>query len=252
MSTPRRVVAIIPARYASQRLPGKPLLDIAGRPMIRHVVERAAAARSIERVIVATDDERIAAAVRDFGGEAVMTPPDLPSGTDRVALVARSLPDAAIVVNVQGDEPLLPSAMLDEAVRPLSADPSVVCATLVRRIETVRELDSPSVVKVVLSRAGDALYFSRLPVPLLRGGAGPDRPRLHAYYKHIGVYVYRREFLLQLAALPPSPLETAEKLEQLRILEYGYRIRAAVTEHDSIAVDTAEDLERVRSILHSP
>jgi len=243
------IVAVIPARYASQRLPGKPLAEINGRPMIRHVYERVAQARTVGRVLVATDDERIAAAVRAFGGEAVMTPAELPSGTDRVAYVARTLADAEIVVNVQGDEPLIPAAMIDEAIRPLEADPAIVCGTLVREIATDAELQNPAMVKVVRTLQGDALYFSRSPIPFARETAPGQRLRTHTYYRHIGLYVFRRTFLLALAAMPPTPLEVAEKLEQNRILEHGYRIRATVTTFDSIAVDTPEDLERVRRMV---
>jgi 3-deoxy-manno-octulosonate cytidylyltransferase (CMP-KDO synthetase) len=242
---------VIPARYASQRLPGKPLAEIDGRPMIRHVYERVAQAGLVGRVLVATDDERIAAAVQAFGGEAVMTPADLPSGTDRVAFVARSLTGTDIVVNVQGDEPLIPAAMIDQAIRPLVADPALVCGTLVKRIITEAELQSPAVVKVVCDLQGDAVYFSRSPIPFARDERPSDRTTMHTYYRHIGLYVFRRDFLLELATWKPTPLEEAEKLEQLRILEHGYRIRATVTTHDSIAVDTPEDLERVRGMLHN-
>jgi 3-deoxy-manno-octulosonate cytidylyltransferase (CMP-KDO synthetase) len=243
------VVAVIPARFGSQRLPGKPLADLGGRPMIRHVYERVARSAIVRRVIVATDDERIVTAVRAFGGEAIMTPADLPSGTDRVACVARSLDDADIVVNVQGDEPLIPAAMIDEAVRPLIDDPSVVCATLVKQITGEAELVNPAVVKVVRALNGDALYFSRAPVPVVRDGRPPDLHGGTPWYRHIGLYVFRRQFLLTLAGLPPTPLEQAERLEQLRILEHGYRIRATITTYDSIAVDTPADLERVRRML---
>jgi len=245
------IVAVIPARYASQRLPGKPLAEIDGRPMIRHVCERVARAGLVGRVLVATDDERIVAAVRGFGGEAVMTPADLPTGTDRVAFAARSIPEADIIVNVQGDEPLIPAAMIDEAIRPLIADPSIVCGTLVKKIATDEELQNPSVVKVVCNVQGDALYFSRSPIPYARDTRQQDRTAAHTYYRHIGLYVFRRTFLLHLAGLAPTPLELAEKLEQVRILEHGYRIRATVTAHDSIAVDTPEDLERVRQLVRN-
>lgn len=242
------IVAVIPARYASQRLPGKPLAVIGGRPMIQHVYERVAQARLVGRVLVATDDERIAAAVQAFGGEAVMTPADLPSGTDRVAFAARSLTDAGIVVNVQGDEPLIPAGMIDEAIRPVAADTSVVCGTLVRTIASAAELVNPSVVKVVRDLRGDALFFSRAPIPFVRDAVLPDGTTPTVCYRHIGLYVFRRDFLLRFAELPPTPLERAEKLEQLRILEHGFRIRATLTTYDSIAVDTPEDLERVRRL----
>jgi len=243
------VVAVIPARYGSQRLPGKPLADICGKPMIQHVYERTAQAGSIDWCLVATDDERIASVVREFGGHAVVTPDTLQTGTDRVAFVARSLPEAAILVNVQGDEPLLQPTMIDEAVRPLVADPRVSVATLVRHIDDEQDLTNRGIVKVVLDRDSNCLYFSRSPIPCARDAAPGSWTKRHLYFKHIGLYVYRREFLLELLEMSRTPLEITESLEQLRIVEHGHRIKAAITEHDSIPVDTAEDLERVRSIL---
>lgn len=243
-----RVVVIIPARYGSQRFRGKPLAEIAGQPMIRHVVERAQKAR-VHAVVVATDDARIADAVRTFGGHAVMTPETLQSGSDRVAHVAASLPDADIVVNVQGDEPLLVPAMIDEAVAPLLHDHGILCGTLARRLEDDRDLHNPGIVKVVVDRNGDALYFSRSAIPFGRDIPMERWAGAHTYYKHIGLYVFRRAFLLQFASMPQTPLEMTEKLEQLRILEHGYRIRVTITKHDSIPVDTPEDLERVRTLL---
>ena len=248
MTPAARTVAIIPARWASTRLPGKPLADIEGKPMIQHVYERTAAASLVDEVLVATDDERIVSAVRAFGGSAVMTPAHLPSGTDRVAHVAHGMHEATIIVNVQGDEPLIAPAMIDEAVRPLREDATRDAGTLVKRIALQEELMNPNVVKVVLGRNGNCLYFSRSPIPYGRDAAPSGWTEGHTYYKHIGLYVFRRAFLLRLAALPPTPLEQMEKLEQLRILEHGHTIRAAVTEHDSVPVDTLADLERVRSI----
>ncbi len=247
--TPSRTVAIIPARYASERLPGKPLADIAGKPMIQHVYERAARARLIDAVCVATDDPRIEAAVHAFGGTAVMTPGDLRSGSDRVAYAARLMTDADIIVNVQGDEPLIAPGMIDEAVEPLRRDPSLVAGTLVRKIGTSEEMLNPGLPKVVLDREGFCLYFSRSPIPHVRDLPLDSWQASATYYKHIGLYVYRRSFLLTYALLPQTPLEQAEKLEQLRILEHGYRIKAAVTVHDSIPVDTQADLDHVRTLL---
>lgn len=244
-----RTVAIIPARFASQRLPGKPLADICGKPMIQHVVERTRRASLVDDVIVATDDVRIMEAVEAFGGRAVMTPAELPSGTDRIAYVARTMPETGIVVNVQGDEPLIVPAMIDEAVEPLIADRTIVAGTLVRKIETPEELLSVSVVKAVLDREGYCLYFSRSTVPFVRDVPLQDWLGQGVHYKHIGLYVFTREFLLRYTELPPTPLESLEKLEQLRILEHGYRIKAVVTTHNSAQVDTAEDLERVRNLL---
>jgi 3-deoxy-manno-octulosonate cytidylyltransferase (CMP-KDO synthetase) len=238
-------IAIIPARYHSTRLPGKALADIGGRPMVEHVYRRAAAARSIHRVIVATDDERIAAAVRAFGGDVAMTSPLHESGTDRLAEVARAL-DAGLVVNVQGDEPLIEPAMIDEAVAPFAADAGLRMSTLRRRIDDPRELDNPNVVKVVVDRRDFALYFSRAPIPHARGD------RSAAAWRHVGLYVYRRDCLLELAALTPTPLERTEALEQLRALEHGIRIKAVETAFDSIGVDTPDDLDRVRRLAAPP
>jgi 3-deoxy-manno-octulosonate cytidylyltransferase (CMP-KDO synthetase) len=239
-----RVVAIIPARYGSTRFPGKPLATIAGKPMIQHVYERTAGVNSVDRVLVATDDERIREAVRSFGGEAVMTGRQHESGTDRIAEVAERL-DAPIVVNVQGDIPFLDPEMLAAGVKPLLDDADLPMATIKTVIRSREELENPNVVKVVTDRAGHALYFSRYPIPYWRDGNAPDR----AAFRHIGLYVYRREFLLRFAGLPPSPLERAEKLEQLRALEWGFRIKVAEVGEASIEVDTPEDLERARDLV---
>ncbi len=242
-------VAVIPARYASTRLPGKPLADIAGMPMIRHVVERVSKATRVQAVFVATDDERIAAVVAGFGGHAIMTPQNLRSGTDRVAFAAQSLPHAEIIVNVQGDEPLISPGMIDEAIAPLTGDSTIDAGTLVKPLTDPGDLLDPGIVKVVLDREGNCLYFSRSPIPHLRDRPPGEWIGRHQYYKHIGLYVFRRAFLLRFAALPQTPLERAECLEQLRILEHGYRIRAAITLHDSTPVDTPADLEKVRTLI---
>ncbi len=249
MSTPRRTVAIIPARFASQRLPGKPLAEIHGKPMICHVVERTARARLVSDVLVATDDQRIADAVQGCGGRAVMTPASLQSGTDRIAWVARTLDDAELVVNVQGDEPLIPPEMIDQAICPLLEDDRLVAGTLVKRIQSTEELLNPSLPKVVLDANGFCLYFSRSPIPFGRDLPQTEWMEHQRYFRHIGLYVFRRTFLLEYASWPQTPLEKAEKLEQLRILEHGERIRAVVTDLDSIAVDTPADLERVRTLM---
>jgi 3-deoxy-manno-octulosonate cytidylyltransferase (CMP-KDO synthetase) len=240
-----KVVAVIPARYASSRFPGKALADLAGKPMVQHVVERAAQAKTVGRVLVATDDERIAAAVRAFGTEAVLTDPGHPSGTDRIASAIREVP-CDLVVNVQGDEPLLPPAMVDEAVEPFLGDPALEMGTVCRAIEDPRDLTDPNVVKVVRDLEGYALYFSRAPVPHARDGqrGAGARPR-----KHIGLYVYRRAFLFRFTSWKPTPLEEAERLEQLRALEHGVRIRVVETRHDSVGVDTPDDLARVQRLL---
>lgn len=233
-----RVVVVIPARYESTRLPGKPLAQIHGKPMIQHVYERAA--RFAARVIVATDDRRIHDAVRGFGGEAAWTKSTHRSGTDRVAEVAEGL-DEDIVVNVQGDVPFLAEEMIQAAVAPLSIDASLPMGTVKTAITDPADVANPNVVKVVTDRAGNALYFSRSPLPFWRGERGVT-------FKHIGLYAYRRDFLLEFARLEPTPLERAESLEQLRALEHGYRIRVAEVKAASIEVDTPEDLERARRI----
>jgi 3-deoxy-manno-octulosonate cytidylyltransferase (CMP-KDO synthetase) len=234
-------VAVIPARYQSSRLPGKALAEIDGRPMIEHVYRRAAAARSISSVIVATDDERIYRAVLAFGGDARMTSASHQSGTDRIAEVAAGL-DCALIVNVQGDEPIIAPAMIDQAVAPFALDPALMMSTLRRRIDDPAEHHNPNVTKVVVDRDGFALYFSRAPIPFARQGC-PPAPA----WRHVGLYVYRRECLLRLAALPQTAMEQSEALEQLRALEYGIRIKAEETRFDSVGVDTPEDLERVRT-----
>lgn len=236
------VVAIIPARYDSTRLPGKALADIGGRPMIEHVYRRASAARSVGVVIVATDDERICDAVEAFGGRAQMTSRAHQSGTDRLAEIAASL-TSDLVVNVQGDEPLIEPSMIDDAIAAFRVDPSVQMSTVRRRIEDPADLQNPNVTKVVIDRDGYALYFSRAPIPWTREGC-PPAPA----WRHIGLYVYRRETLLRLTALPPTAMEQSEALEQLRALEHGIRIKTVETIHDCIGVDTPADLERVRRV----
>lgn len=242
--TESSILAVIPARFHSTRLPGKILANIAGKPMIEHVYRRAAAAAHVHAVIVATDDQRIADAVRGFGGVAVMTKAGHVSGTDRVAEVVSTLPCRA-VVNVQGDEPLIEPGTIAAAIEPLLADTSVEMSTLSRPFQSFEEFKSPHVVKVVTSLSGDALYFSRAPIPSAApGGAhGLVPPAARA---HVGLYVYRRETLLKLASTPAGALELQESLEQLRALAHGVRIRVVETRHIAAGVDTAEDLERVR------
>lgn len=250
-----KITAIIPARYASTRFEGKALADIKGKPMVRHVYERTARARLVSEVIIATDDERIAAAVRSFGGKVVMTSRDHETGTDRLAEVAAGL-DSEIVVNVQGDEPLIEAAMIDEAIQPLVDEPAIVMGTLKSRIRNLHDFLSPNVVKVVTDRSGFALYFSRSPLPNFRDKWNDLKDEAFnsgklLCHKHVGLYVYRRDFLLQYARMAPTPLELSEKLEQLRVLENGYRIRVVETAHESIGVDTPGDLEKVLDRLHS-
>ena len=240
-----KIVAVIPARYDAVRLPGKPLADIAGRSMVEHVYRRAAAARGVDAVIVATDDERIAAAVRAFGGIARMTSPTHRTGTDRVAEVAADL-SCDIVLNVQGDEPLIEPEMIEQVIAPLAADPAALMSTVYCAMRDPADHANPNVVKVVTDRAGRALYFSRAPIPHQRDiRLRPAAPT----YKHIGLYGYRRTFVLTFAGLPQTPLELSESLEQLRALEHGYRIHTVETQYDSIGVDTPDDLDRVRRQL---
>jgi 3-deoxy-manno-octulosonate cytidylyltransferase (CMP-KDO synthetase) len=237
-SQPPHIVAVIPARYHSTRFPGKPLANLAGRPMIEHVYTRAAAAPGVDAVVVATDDARIEQAVRTFGGIVRMTGSEHRTGLDRIAEVAADL-SCEIVVNVQGDEPLIDPQAIAEVIAPLARDPGLHMSTLRRQIVDPGEIDNPHVVKVVVDRRDRALYFSRSCVPFVGDARQP-------VFKHIGLYAYRRAFVRELAALPQTPLELAESLEQLRALEHGFRICAVETHYDSIGVDTPEDLERVR------
>jgi len=229
--------AIIPARYASARFAGKVLADRTGKPLIQHVHERAARASLVDRVIVATDDERIVDAVAAFGGEAVMTSPDHANGTSRIAEVARSLDDE-IIVNVQADEPEIEPDLIDLAIRALAGRAEVPMATLASPFARGEDPADPNIVKVVVDEAGRALYFSRALIPHHRDGTG-TRPPL----KHVGLYVYRRDFLLTYVTLPPTPLEQAERLEQLRVLEHGYPIAVAVAEVPHHGIDTAQQYE---------
>jgi 3-deoxy-manno-octulosonate cytidylyltransferase (CMP-KDO synthetase) len=242
------VVGAIPARYASTRLPGKPLRSIAGRPMIEHVYRRVERARGLGRVVVLTDDERIARAVEDFGGEVEMTPADCASGTDRIAHAASRWPAVAAVVNIQGDEPLIDPEAVSRVAEHLAACPADPIVTLAVPLAPLAPADdgglsSPHVVKVVLSQSGHALYFSRsaIPYPRQAGAATPLR--------HLGIYGYQRAALLRLAALPPTPLERSEALEQLRALEHGIAIRVLIAGSGLPGVDTEEDLRRVERLL---
>jgi 3-deoxy-manno-octulosonate cytidylyltransferase (CMP-KDO synthetase) len=248
------IVAIIPARFGSTRLPGKPLSDIHGKPLVQHVYERVRRARGLDRVLVATEDERIAAAVRSFGGEAVMTSSGHATGTDRLAeAVAHT--DADVVVNVQGDEPLIDPAGIEEVIRPFASQAGVPISTVSLPLRDLEEMLSPHVVKVVADAQGDALYFSRSPIPHVRQPgdvrqAAEEAVRRGLARKHVGLYAYRREALLRFASLAPSPLEVAEGLEQLRALHHGMKIRVVEMEGEGgVAVDTPQDLERVRELL---
>jgi 3-deoxy-manno-octulosonate cytidylyltransferase (CMP-KDO synthetase) len=242
--TETSVLGIIPARYQSTRLPGKALADIGGRPMIEHVYRRASAARSLDGIAVATDDERIVRAVDAFGGVVCLTAATHASGTDRLAEIASAVP-AGLFVNIQGDEPFLDPAVIDQAVAPLRADSRLEMGTAARRLRDPHELTNPNLVKVVRDAGGRALYFSRAPIPFTA-----DRSISHALV-HIGVYVYRRETLLRLARLPRGVLERAESLEQLRAVEHGIAIHVVDTAYESFEVNTPQDLERARSRVAS-
>jgi 3-deoxy-manno-octulosonate cytidylyltransferase (CMP-KDO synthetase) len=254
-----QVVAIIPARYASSRFPGKAIVDLAGKPMIQWVYERTSQAAGVGRVLVATDDERILHVVEGFGGTVVMTSAKHLTGTDRLAEVAATL-DAELIVNVQGDEPLIEPSAIDAAIAPFAKDPTLVMSTLRCPIPTVEELFDISITKVVVDAQDYALYFSKAPIPYHRDGWGPIIsmvPRLRLAggtppvvgWRHIGLYVYRRTFLLLFARLPQTPLERLEQLEQLRALEHGYRIKVVPTPYLSIGVDTPEDVAKVKRLL---
>lgn len=236
-------LAVIPARWASSRFLGKPLALLNGKPMVEHVWRRCLEARCFDRTVVATDDERIATAVRAFGGEAVLTSPSCASGTDRVAEVAMTLSGADVVVNVQGDEPALPPEALRTLVKTFD-DPKVAMATLVRKLDEA-ERTNPNVVKVVLDQTGHALYFSRADIPFARGGENVQR------WAHVGLYGYRRETLLELALLPATTLEKTESLEQLRALGAGIRIACRPTEHRARGVDVPADVPDAEAALRS-
>ena len=241
-----KILGVIPARYASTRLPGKPLVALAGKPMIERVWERVRRAASLSGVVVATDDERICSAVKLFGGEVVLTRSDHRSGTERVAEVAVTRKDVEIFVNIQGDEPLIEPAAIDQAVEALRGDAEVKVATLAVPVGKPADIMDPNVVKAVLDFDGNALYFSRAPIPWVRDRGASVHAR---HLKHLGLYVYRREALLGFPTFPQGDLERVEQLEQLRWLENGYRIRVVETEHDSVGVDVPEDVARVEQML---
>jgi 3-deoxy-manno-octulosonate cytidylyltransferase (CMP-KDO synthetase) len=237
-------VAVIPARWASVRFPGKALVEVAGKPLIQHVWERAQLLTAVDRVVVATDDERIARAVTAFGGTAAMTSHAHPSGTDRVAEVMRGV-DAELVVNLQGDEPIFDATAVDELVRVMADDPTIQMGTLAHPIRDTDEREDLNVVKVVLDQAGYALYFSRAPIPFRRQAG------FVATLRHPGIYVFRAAFLQRFASLAPTPLEKTETLEQLRALEHGVRIRVVIAAHGSLGVDTPADVKRLVDYLEA-
>jgi 3-deoxy-manno-octulosonate cytidylyltransferase (CMP-KDO synthetase) len=241
-----KVVCIIPSRYHSTRFQGKPLADLCGKPMIEHVYERVMQAKTVSYCAVATDDERIAAAVKNFGGHAILTSSNHRSGTDRIAeaVSGLGLSDSDIVVNIQGDQPVFEPSQIDEVAKPLLEDVSIPMSTLIYRIVRDEEITHPNAVKVVFDRDHYALYFSRSTIPYVR-----DRADKAVYYKHHGIYAYRKTFLDLFTRLPDGVMEKLEALEQLRALEYGYKIKVVETLHDSIEVDTPQELERVKEFI---
>lgn len=245
-----KILAVIPARYASTRFEGKPLIDIGGKSMIQRVYEQTQKVQSLEKVIVATDDERIFNHVKSFGGEVVMTASNHPSGTDRVAEAferAGGETKYDYIVNVQGDEPFIEPETIEKLIKMLDFKTEV--ATVVKKITDYQQLNDPNCVKAVLTMRKQCLYFSRQPIPFVRGFE-PNTWLEHAdFYKHIGIYAFRNDVLSQIANLPTSPLENTEKLEQLRWLGYGYRIYAAITEHECVGIDTPEDLEKIKHLI---
>lgn len=243
------ILCVIPARFASTRFPGKPLVEIGGKTMIQRVYEQAGKSNRVEERVVATDDARIFEHVRSFGGQAVMTRADHPSGTDRCAEVAQLFPQADFVLNVQGDEPFIQPEQIDLLADTLVQSDNFSIATLARRISDPAQLFNPNVVKAVFSEHSGALYFSRQPVPFVRGAEPEKWLERQAFFKHIGLYGFRRDALLAVAQLPPSPLELAESLEQLRWLENGFRIAVGITELETLGVDVPEDLEKIAHLL---
>jgi 3-deoxy-manno-octulosonate cytidylyltransferase (CMP-KDO synthetase) len=241
------IVGIIPARFASSRLFGKILANIGGKPMIQHTYENSKKSNLLNEIILAVDDAKVAKVAEGFGAKVIMTPKELQSGSDRAAYVINNFPEAEIIVNIQADEPFIKSTMIDQAIEPLLFDKSVNVSTLAKRIESVEELRSPSVVKVVFDYNNFAMYFSRSPIPFVRDAkTNSEKIQLAEIYKHIGLYVFRRDYLLRFIKLQPTDLEKTEKLEQLRMLENSFKIKIVTTEFDTLSVDTPDDLERAR------
>lgn len=241
-----KVVGIIPARYNSSRFKGKALVDICGKPMIQHVYEQAKKSRLLNNLIVATDDRRIYNAVINFGGKAVLTKIHS-SGTDRIAEAAGKI-KADIIVNIQGDEPLISSRMIDSAVSRFKKDKKAVMGTMKKEIASIKEALNPNIVKVITDKDNNAIYFSRLPIPFLRD-ENKRKVSVKTYYKHIGLYLYTRAFLLKFSRMKQTLLEKKEKLEQLRALENGYKIKVYETDYDTIGVDTPDDLKQVKKMI---
>ncbi len=243
-----KVAIIIPARYSSKRLPGKPLLKLGNKTIIQHVYENAKASRLADRVIVATDDRRIEEAVRNFGGECRMTPEGIKSGSDRIAYVAKHI-DSELIMNLQGDEPFLKPSFFDRGLELALSNKDIPVVTLAAKIKTIDELDNPNNVKVVVDKHGYALYFSRFPIPFIRNDKGKLVKKINGHYRHIGIYIFRRKVLLEFVSMKQSALEKMEMLEQLRLLENGYRIMVAVTGNPPAGIDTAEDLTRAQAFF---
>ncbi len=242
------IAIVIPARWASVRFPGKPLHLLAGKPLVQHVWERCREARRVPRALIATDDERIAAAATGFGAEVILTSPDHPTGTDRLAEVARKLPDIRALINVQGDEPLVDPALIERLATELRQERALEMITAASPFGPADDPENPNQVKVVLDRAGNALYFSRAPIPHQRESGGFCAAR----YRHLGIYGYSSAFLHKFVTWQPTDLEMTERLEQLRALEYGTRIRVLLTEHFSLGVDTPEDARAAEKLLDRP
>ena len=243
----QKVIGVIPARYKSTRFEGKALADILGKPMVQHVYERACKAKTLDKVLVATDDKRIFSAVKDFGGEVVMTSESCPTGTDRIAEVMDDL-DFDIVANIQGDEPLLDPVMVDEMIQPFFDDPEIQVSTLVQPISSEVDYRNPNVVKVSITKDWFAMYFSRASIP-----SNLDKRWYEGLpaYRHVGLYAYKRDCLLKFTRMPKTQIEKVEKLEQLRLLENGIPIKVVETKYSTIGVDTPADLERVIKVLRN-
>lgn len=242
------IIGIIPARFASTRLIGKPLANIGGKPMIQHTYESASKSKLIEKLILAVDDSKVASVARGFGADVIETPKEITSGSDRVAYVAKTYKEADIIANIQGDEPFIHGEMIDQAIEPLLFDKSIEVTTLIKKIQSLKELHSPDIIKVVFDYDNYALYFSRSQIPYSRNAISDSAAlEITDYYKHVGLYVYRRKTLLKFTSLKQTDLEKTEMLEQLRMLENGMKIKVVETEFDSISVDNQEDLKRART-----
>lgn len=242
------VVIIIPARYGSTRLPGKPLLQLGGKPIIQHVYENACASKFVDNVIVATDDERIYETVKGFGGNCVMTPRGIKSGTDRIAYVAKNI-KSKLIMNLQGDEPFLKPSIFDKGLEVAIANNEIPVVTLATKIKDIDELEDPNNVKVVMDRDGYALYFSRLPIPFVRDNVRGAIKKVDGHYRHIGVYIFREKILQKFVMMKQSRLEQMEKLEQLRLLENGYKIKVVLTGGSPAGIDTIEDFKKAQLVF---